>query len=173
MARATRESVAYKDEIAPALGRFDTRRSSLRPVASAPVEIKSGSGRKIRRARRLVTPLRAIGVALIALLGVALIYSHMQLTELTSEISEREATLSELQSTNVSLSAKREELYSADYIAEYAQDVLGMVKVDASQMEYVELSNPEKIEVTGAGASVSGAVGTLVRGFTAVLEYLR
>ena len=173
MARATRESVAYQDEVVPALGRFDTRRSNLRPVESAPVEHKAASGKKTARIRRLVTPLRAVSVILIALMGVALIYSNMQITELTSQIGEREATLSELKSTGVSLNAKREEMYSADYIADYAQNKLGMVKVDASQMEYIELSNPEKIEGSGTGASGSGAGGTLVRGFTAVLEYLR
>ena len=173
MARATRESVAYQDEAVPALGRFDTRRSNLRAVEPAPVPAKAARGKKAARVRPLVTPLRAACVVLIALMGVVLIYSNMQLTELTSEISAREATLSELKSTGVSLSAKREEIYSADYIADYAQNQLGMVKVESGQMEYIELSNPEKIEVSGTGASISGAVGTLVRGFTAVLEYLR
>ena len=107
MARATRESVAYQDEVVPALGRFDTRRSNLRPVESAPVEHKAASGKKTARIRRLVTPLRAVSVILIALMGVALIYSNMQITELTSQIGEREATLSELKSTGVSLNAKR------------------------------------------------------------------
>ena len=168
MVYATRESVAYQRAEMPDLSRFDTRRSQLHVVKSAPVKQE-----KTAKKRRLVTPLRAAAVLLMAVLCLAMVYSHMQLTELTSEIGAREATLAELQSTTVSLTTKREETYSTAYIEDYAQNVLGMVKVDASQMEYIELSNPEKIEVTGTGASVSGAVGSLVRGFTAVLEYLR
>lgn len=169
MVYATRESVAYQRAEMPDLSRFDTRkRRQLHVVKSAPVKQE-----KTAKKRRLVTPLRAAAVLLMAVLCLAMVYSHMQLTELTSEIGAREATLAELQSTTVSLTTKREETYSTAYIEDYAQNVLGMVKVDASQMEYVELSNPEKIEVTGTGASVSGAVGSLVRGFTAVLEYLR
>lgn len=171
MVYATRESVAYQRSEMPDLSRFDTRRNHLRVVESTPA--KKQKAQAAQKQRRMVTPLRALAVAVMAVLCVAMVYSHMQLTELTSEIGAREATLAELESTAVSLTTKREETYSTSYIEDYAQNVLGMVKVDASQMEYVELSNPEKIEVTGTGASVSGAVGSLVRGFTAVLEYLR
>lgn len=172
MARATRESVAYKDDGVPSFGRFDTRQK-LRPAPVLNEDDLPARARIRIRARRLVTPMRAFATIVLALLCVALLYSRMQLTQLTREISEHEATLSELQSTNVSLTTKREEIYDTAYIEQYAQEVLGMVKVDASQTEYVELSNPEKIEVTGTGASVSGAVGALVHGFTAILEYLR
>ena len=170
MVYATRESVAYQRVEMPDLSRFDTRRRRhLRVVESVPAKQQARAAKK----RRLVTPLRAAAVLMMAVLCLAMVYSNMQLTELTSDISAREASLAELQSTTVSLTTKREETYSTAYIEDYAQNVLGMVKVDASQMEYVELSNPERIEVTGTGASVSGAVGSLVRGFTAVLEYLR
>ena len=172
MVYATRESVAYQRAEMPDLSRFDTRnRRHLHVVESVPAkqQNKAASAKKTR----LVTPLRAVAVLVMAALCLAMVYSNMQLTELTSDIGAREATLAELQSTTVSLTTKREEAYSTAYIEDYAQNVLGMVKVDASQMEYVELSNPERIEVSGTGASVSGAVGSLVRGFTAVLEYLR
>ena len=170
MVYATRESVAYQRAEMPDLSRFDTRRRRhLRVVESVPAKQQAKAVKK----SRLVTPLRAAAVLMMAVLCLAMVYSNMQLTELTSDISAREASLAELQSTTVSLTTKREETYSTAYIEDYAQNVLGMVKVDASQMEYVELSNPERIEVTGTGASVSGAVGSLVRGFTAVLEYLR
>lgn len=169
MVYASRESVAYQRAEMPDLSRFDTRRSKLRVVENVPAKQQAKSAKKIR----LVTPLRTIAGLMLAVLCLAMVYSNMQLTELTSDIGAREATLAEMQSTTVSLTTKREETYSTAYIEDYAQNVLGMVKVDASQMEYVELSNPERIEVTGTGASVSGAVGSLVRGFTAVLEYLR
>ncbi len=168
MVYATRESVAYKQEPLPDLSRFDTRRK-LRAVENKPARPAKTAAKR----RAWLTPVRALGIGLMAAMCVLLIYSNMQLTELTNGVSKREDTLAELQSTTVSLSAKREEIYNTAFVENYAQNVLGMVKIDASQMEYVELSNPEKIEVTGTGASVSGAVGSLVRGFTAVLEYLR
>ena len=168
MVYATRESVAYERAEMPDFSRFDTRRRQLHVVENKPVKKLAKAAKA-----RLVTPLRAVAAVIMAALCLAMVYSNMQLTELTSEISAREATLAEMKSTTVSLTTKREEMYSTSYIEDYAQNVLGMVKLDAGQMEYVELSNPEKIEVTGTGASVSGAVGSLVRGFTAVLEYLR
>lgn len=172
MAYATSESAAYQttNDSSPALGRFDTRKKE---TTVAPVHSVSTAPQKASRKRRLLTPLRMFVLLVFASLFAATIYSHMELTKLTKEIGEREAKLEELQSTHVSLLTKREEIYNTDYIEEYAQNQLGMVKLDASQMEYIELSNPEKIEVTGVGASVSGTVGTLVRGFTAILEYLQ
>ena len=169
MVYATRESVAYQRAEMPDFSRFDTRRRQLHVVENKPAKKQAKAAKKAH----LVTPLRAVAAVVMAVLCLAMVYSNMQLTELTSEISAREATLAEMKSTTVSLTTKREEMYSTAYIEDYAQNVLGMVKLDAGQMEYVELSNPEKIEVSGTGASVSGAVGSLVRGFTAVLEYLR
>ena len=97
----------------------------------------------------------------------------MRLTQLTNQISERQATLEDLASEQVALTSKYEQQYNADFIADYAENTLGMVKLGTAQVEYLELSSPDEIEVSRDTATISGAVGGLVRGFTAILEYLR
>ena len=47
-----------------------------------------------------------------------------------------------------------------------------MVKLDPSQIKYIELTNPEVTD-SNAGATLGDAVANLMRSFTAVLEYLR
>ncbi|MBS5704514.1 MAG: hypothetical protein KHW93_11885, partial [Butyricicoccus pullicaecorum] len=99
--------------------------------------------------------------------------NQMHLTRLTKEIGEQQAALDELQSEYVSLKTQQEQALSISYVEEYAQDTLGMVKMDPSQVEYIEMTNPEVTEVSNAGATLGDAVANLMRSFTAVLEYLR
>ena len=54
----------------------------------------------------------------------------------------------------------------------YAQNELGMVKMDPSQIEYIEMTKPEVTEVSDT-TKLGDAAANLMRGFTAVLEYLR
>ena len=95
------------------------------------------------------------------------------LTVKTHELSQCENELKVLESAHVSLMSKYEQQYNADYIAEYAENTLGMVKLSTSQIEYIELARQEGIDVTSSAPTTGGVVGSLVRGFTALLEYLR
>lgn len=134
---------------------------------------KLKKGARIRQRIRLVTPARLFCATFVAVLCVSLIYSQMMLTIHTHSLSSCETELKVLQSEHVSLMSKYEQRYNADYIADYAENTLGMVKLGASQIEYIELSGKGGIEVSSSAPSTGGVVGSLVRGFTALLEYLR
>ena len=130
--------------------------------------------RRVRkRIRHAVTPVRVLFTAAVVTLCMTLLYNQMHLTRLTKEIGEQQAALDELQSEYVSLKTQQEQALSISYVEEYAQDTLGMVKMDPSQVEYIEMTNPEVTEVSNAGATLGDAVANLMRSFTAVLEYLR
>ena len=122
--------------------------------------------------RRVVTFPRALFVVAVSCLCMALLYNNMYLTSLTKQIGEKEAELEDIQSEYVSLKARQEQTLSISYVEQYAQETLGMVKMDPSQVEYIEMSNPEVTEVSGS-ATLGDAVANLMRSFTAVLEYLR
>ena len=63
-----------------------------------------------------------------------------------------------LEAAHVSLMSKYEQQYNADYIAEYAENTLGMVST--SQIEYIELARQEGIDVTSsARQKIGGVVG--------------
>ena len=109
----------------------------------------------------------------VAAVCVCLIYSQMLLTVETHKLSSCEADLKTLESEHVSLMSKYEQQYSAEYIADYAENTLGMVKLNSSQIEYIELAGEGGIEVSASAPVTGGVVGSLVRGFTALLEYLR
>ena len=132
---------------------------------------------RVRRARssirRAVTPVRVLFTVAVVALCMVLLYNQMHLPSLTKEIGETQDQLDNLQSEYVSLKTRQEQALSISYVEEYAQQTLGMVKMDPSQVEYIEMTNPEVTEVSNVGTTLGDAVANLMRSFTAVLEYLR
>lgn len=132
---------------------------------------------RMRRARgnvrRAFTLPRALFVTGVVILCMTLLYHQMHLTRLTKESGEQMAVLDELQSEYVSLRTRQEQALSISYVEEYAQKQLGMVKMDPSQIKYIEMTKAEMTEVSNAGTTLGDAVAGMMRSFTAVLEYLR
>lgn len=128
--------------------------------------------RKKNGLRRVLSFPRMMFVFLVSALCIVLLYSNMQLTRLTKNIAEQQTALANAQSEYVALKAKQEQTLSIGYVEQYAQDELGMVKLDPSQVKYIEMTKPELTEVSGS-ATLGDAVANLMRSFTAVLEYLR
>ena len=141
------------------------------PNMELPVVVRVRRVRK--RIRHAVTPLRVLLTAAVVALCMVLLYNQMHLTRLTKELGEQQNALETLQSEYVSLKTQQEQALSISYVEEYAQSTLGMVKMDPSQVEYIEMTNPEVTEVSNTGATLGDAVANLMRSFTAVLEYLR
>lgn len=193
--KASRESVAYRLDAASSPNQLDTSRFEAperkkptqterrEPVGRQPASKqgtqnarkakKTKKGARIRQHIRLVTPARLLCAIFVAAVCVCLIYSQMLLTVETHKLSSCEADLKTLESEHVSLMSKYEQQYSAEYIADYAENTLGMVKLNSSQIEYIELAGEGGIEVSASAPVTGGVVGSLVRGFTALLEYLR
>lgn len=123
--------------------------------------------------RRAITLPRTLFAVMVVSLCMMLLYHQMHLTRLTKEIGEQTESLENLQSEYVSLKTRQEQALSIGYVEEYAQTQLGMVKMDPSQVKYIQMTNPEMTEVSNAGTTLGDAVAGLMRSFTAVLEYLR
>jgi|InofroStandDraft_1065614.scaffolds.fasta_scaffold30683_2 cell division protein FtsL len=137
-----------------------------------------GQRKKRRRRKKSVllkamSPSRVLFGTIVVGLCVALLYHQMHLTSLMKHINESELALEELKSEYVSLKTRKEQALSVSYVEEYAQDTLGMVKMDPAQVEYIEMTSPEVTEVSKSNATLGDAVANLMRSFTAVLEYLR
>lgn len=103
---------------------------------------------------RLLTPQRFFAAAVIVVLAVLMIYCQMQLTVLNGQINSMQSDIQTLESEYITLESRREQVLSADNIEAYAADVLGMVKMDYTSVEYIELSNPDQIELAAQGTEV-------------------
>ncbi|MEA5038891.1 MAG: cell division protein FtsL [Clostridiaceae bacterium] len=104
---------------------------------------------------------------------LAVVFSYMQLAQLTNQNDKLRTQIADLQSEENALSAKKEQIYNLAYVEDYAKNVLGMVKLDKSQIVYVDLRQDDQMIVAKASESRGAQFWKdIVRSFSAVLEYL-
>lgn len=134
-------------------------------------EIKSIRGRKSEKAKVPYIKYAIIAVCFFAAL-IAIIFLNMQSAELAAENSRLKTQMSELVDEEKSLNAKREQMYNLEYVEDYAVNVLGMVKLDKTNISYVELSNEERVRIAEPEQNDSAVLSGISRTFNILLEYL-
>ncbi len=123
-----------------------------------------------RRAHRMAMGL--IG-AIVVLIAVATVSHSAQMTELKGLVEEKQTALAQLDSEYVSLNAQKENAVDLNEVEDYAKNVLGLVKMDRSQEEYLELQKTDQVEVNEASSGVDKLVSSFVKSFNAILSFLR
>ncbi len=88
----------------------------------------------------------AVAITIMIFMAVA-IYSRIQLDEINREISSIEKKIELAQSDSVKLNNELNAIVSIDNVEEYAVNVLGMEKIQDYQVEYVDLSSNDRVEV--------------------------
>ncbi len=162
---SSRESVAYDyDELISHFSRTPEEPEEPPQLQAIPGGRTDVTPNTIFRAKTL-----AVAMVVLLVAGVML-HSYMLVAQLTSDVASSRTQLSELKAINTALLTKREYTLSDETIEEFAQEN-GMYKLDNSQVEWFEMSNPDRIEVD-AGAGIGAVLEGLAQGFRAALEYL-
>ncbi|MDO5783469.1 MAG: hypothetical protein Q4P20_00240 [Eubacteriales bacterium] len=125
-----------------------------------------------RRARLRMLAIGMVGI-IFAFLAMTTVSYYVQVTELKGEVETKKSTLAQLDSEFVSLTAKKQNSIDLSYVEEYAENVLGLVKMDRSQEEYLELQKTDQVEVNEASSGVEKLVSSFVKSFNAILSFLR
>ena len=162
MRSASRDSMAYQQQYEE---RFPVEREQARQLRVAPTPR--------RRKRAGIRPSVMGCVMVLAVTAVYILFCQMQLTELSAAVGEQNDRLNELSAENVSLTTKQMNSMNMDEVEEYAVNNLGMVKMDNTQIEYVELTNPDTVTVADNGMSLGSLFAGLARSFSAIVEYIR
>ena len=89
-------------------------------------------------------------VAVLLALITAIVASQAKLTELSGEIDATRSDLADAQTTYEYLSGTMDEISNSANIDEVAQNRLGLVKTDPSQVTYIRLDDESIIEKTGS-----------------------
>lgn len=104
-----------------------------------------------RHARHRRSPMRTLGffTALLSMLGIVMlmIYNQVQLNELTTNITQAEKALDEQQSIYVQLQMTAQDGKSMSDVEKYAEEELGMKKINEGQITYITLNDSDKGEV--------------------------
>jgi len=90
----------------------------------------------------------AILLCFLAVLGLKL-HSQAKLDEVNRNISRTQKTLEESKAENVRLQMQLNSIVSIDKVEDYAVNTLGMVKIEAGQVEYIDLSDGNTVDVSG------------------------
>ncbi len=102
-----------------------------------------------------VNPVKALSgfLALAVIFGMVttIVYGQVQLTELTEQLNVATKTLDENQSVYTQLKMKSDSQLSLQSVEDYATNKLGMKKIEQSQVEPIELSKGDKIQVLQSG----------------------
>lgn len=107
--------------------------------------------------RNKLQPLHAVAtfLSMAVIVGIVgtMVYSQVQLTELTEELNSATKQLEESKSVYTQLKMKSDSQLSLETVENYAKDELGMRKISQNQVECISLSEGDK------GAVLEDAAG--------------
>lgn len=106
-----------------------------------------------------------VGLACVA----AVLCSYSQSDELTREMASVNKQIGIAQSENVRLNAEMTSRISIDKVESYAEDVLGMVKVDSYQITYLDMSAGDQIVLSGDKTAAKSNLSAKLRNLFAYL----
>jgi cell division protein FtsB len=167
-------SYASRQSVAIDFQRFASTHETPEDAPRAAMEVLPQPARRRKNPGRARTPYGKYVAVALCVFGVlaVMLTSYMRVNELSVQNDRLAAAISALEGRESALNAKKEQLYNLAFVEDYAKNVLGMVKLDKSEIHYVELSNPERMTAAAPDADAAGQVSALARGFNAVLEYL-
>ena len=104
---------------------------------------------KLKNKKAFRTALSVLSIAVVISMVIGIVYTNSQITEITTDISAVQKEITELESEKAYLNFTLESRMSLNEIEEYAINVLGMVKMDSTQVEYIEIESENKVEFSG------------------------
>lgn len=109
---------------------------------------KAALRRETRQARAQAIKLLSIAAVLLILLGFQ-VYGHVRVEELNRQIETVNSSISVMESENTRLTMDLNASASLNKVEDYAVNTLGMVKVQNYQVNYLNLSGGDSVEVSG------------------------
>ncbi len=121
-----------------------------------------------------VSPLAVIGFLAVGALAALLLLTYTRYTVVADEVVSLRHELGTLQSENATLSAEYEKVFDMERIQAAVGET--MVRPNASQIVYIDLSEPDSVELYAEHSGTRGVEGVLqgLRDiFSNVIEYFR
>lgn len=104
--------------------------------------------RTANKRRKNAANIRIVAAAVIVLvLFSAMTYGRVELSKLYAEKTDLESQLTLLQNENISLESELAQKTGLTKVEDYAENRLGLQKLDKSQIEYVEIEEQTSAEI--------------------------
>ncbi len=137
--------VSYNSSAAPKVKPESQKKPQLELVKKPRMTAQQIRQQSIIETKKTIKVM-AVAITIMLFMAVA-IYSRIQLDEINREISSVEKKIELAQSDSVKLNNELNAIVSIDNVEEYAVNVLGMEKIQDYQVEYVDLSSNDRVEV--------------------------
>lgn len=109
--------------------------------------VKQAKTVKFKNKKAFKTAVNVLSIAIAISMIIGVVYTNSCITEITTGITETQKQITELESEKAYLNFTLESRMSLNDIENYAVNVLGMVKMDSAQVEYVEVESENKVEL--------------------------
>lgn len=154
--------------------RIETERREMRRAepARAPRKAAETAARPRVRERQKVSGVLLLGFAALAALVVMVLMSYAQLTSISADVVSMQKELKTLETEHVALLTQYERTFDLTKI-KAAAAAAGMNKPSSSQVNYIDLSAPDSVEVfeTQNVSVLSRVFTSLGQGVCSVVEY--
>lgn len=111
-------------------------------------------------------------IALFLSIGGYLLYSHIQLNEVSNDLLAAKSQLSELENTAATLQVSIESRNQMNEIERIATEELGMVKIENYQIQTINLLTDDTVEIVKDEPRGNSWWDGIVAEFNILLEYL-
>jgi hypothetical protein len=98
-----------------------------------------------------------------------MIYGKVQVSALYTQISDEKSVVDILESENVRMQSEIEGNMSLKNVESYAEDVLGLKKLEKSQIVYIQIQSEDVVQVV---ESESNVFVKIKEKFNSLVEYL-
>ena len=130
--------------------------------------------RRKQRQRKRLNLLASGGIFCMVIgLAIAIVALNMVKTDLTNQVNELQSKVDILDSEYTSLKAQEQSTMTLAEIENYAENELGLVRLDSNQEEYVSVEKPDQVEVKSGSSGMDKLVSNFVKSFNAILSFLR
>lgn len=137
--------------------------------AQAEREIKYKRNPAAKAKKNSVARVMAVCLLALALFGT-MIFGRVEISSLCSEQTRQLEELEQLQGENISLQSELAQKTNTSKVEEYAEEKLGLKKLDKSQIEYVTVDSDSVAKVVKT--EESNVFVKIKHWFNSVLEYI-
>jgi len=135
--------------------------SNFMPEDNQEEDVKKKAASKKRSVKKQnVSPavvVKWVFVSLFIMLSLAsIMVGNVRINQYNDEIAQEQKNLNTQQSLQVSLNAKLEARMSIQKVEDYAVNQLGLVKVQPYQIEYVNITDKDKVQVGSNNFDIIG-----------------
>lgn len=152
--------MAKQSNLAYDLSRYEYQPKKAEPVIKAKKIVKPSAS----------TPKTIATILVGGVMMCCVLYSKLDVSRIQKEITAQTKAVELLRSENVRMQSAIEEKTSLRNVENFAENQLGLKKLDKSQMEYVELQTENIVEIPESDTNIFVRISDK---FNSILEYLR